>query len=111
AYGLTPADFTWLAAVQNTVFSFSKNGAELVLRLTPETHRPFERVRPRSNGSGTFRLRRFTWRHPFLPRTVPFVGASNGTIKLGRPWHSQGLPDASEPQRTGPRKRFAPGAP
>jgi Ser/Thr protein kinase RdoA (MazF antagonist) len=44
AYGLTPADFTWLAAVQNTVFSFSKNGAELVLRLTPETHRPFERV-------------------------------------------------------------------
>jgi hypothetical protein len=37
--GLTPVGSTFLAEIQNTVSAFARNGAEFVLRLTPETHR------------------------------------------------------------------------
>jgi len=44
SYGLAPADFSFLAEVQNIVFGFAQNGVECVLRLTPETHRSFAQV-------------------------------------------------------------------
>jgi Ser/Thr protein kinase RdoA (MazF antagonist) len=44
AFGLAPADFTFLTEVQNTVFAFRKDGSDFILRLTPGAHRTFEQV-------------------------------------------------------------------
>jgi Ser/Thr protein kinase RdoA (MazF antagonist) len=44
SFGLTPLHFVFMAQVQNTVFGFSQESAECVLRLTPESHRSFEQI-------------------------------------------------------------------
>lgn len=44
SFGLTPLHFVHIGQVQNTVFSFSLESLECVLRLTPDAHRSFEQV-------------------------------------------------------------------
>lgn len=43
-FGLTPLHIVFIGQVQNTVFGFSYDGLECVLRFTPESHRSFEQI-------------------------------------------------------------------
>jgi Ser/Thr protein kinase RdoA (MazF antagonist) len=45
AYGVQETDIRFLTQVQNYIFAYQRNGAELILRLTPQTHQSAEQVK------------------------------------------------------------------
>src|SRR5258707_12439363 len=45
AYGVSQGDFRFITQVQNYIFAYERNGEELILRLTPQTHQSPEHVR------------------------------------------------------------------
>ena len=44
-YGLSAADVRFIAQVQNYIFACHRDGAEFILRLTPQTHQSAEQVK------------------------------------------------------------------
>lgn len=43
-YGVGETDIRFITQVQNYVFAYQRNGAEFILRLTPEAHQSAEQV-------------------------------------------------------------------
>ena len=44
AYGVRETDVRFMAQVQNYIFAYQRDGAEFILRLTPQTHQSAEQV-------------------------------------------------------------------
>jgi amicoumacin kinase len=44
AYGVNAADIRFVTRVQNYIFAYERNGAEFILRLTPDTHQSAKQV-------------------------------------------------------------------
>src|SRR5260221_3414111 len=72
AYGVSQGDFRFITQVQNYIFAYERNGEELILRLTPQTHQSPEHVRAEVD-----------WVNDLAGRGVPLAGgrpASDGSL-------------------------------
>src|SRR5260370_40776098 len=72
AYGVSQGDFRFITQVQNYIFAYERNGEELILRLTPQTHQSPEHVRAEVD-----------WVNDLAGRGVPVAGvvpASDGSL-------------------------------
>jgi Ser/Thr protein kinase RdoA (MazF antagonist) len=63
AYGVRQGDFRFVTQVQNHIFAYERNGEELILRLTPQTHQSPEQVRAEVD-----------WVNDLAERGVPVAG-------------------------------------
>jgi len=73
AYGVRQGDIRFITQVQNYIFAYERNGEELILRLTPQTHQGSEQVRAEVD-----------WINDLAGRGVPVAGVVPASAEIER---------------------------